>query len=163
VKLQDTLDENIKHLTELKDSLIQVVEDTSNTKELQKRFMQLAHTNDEFYELMQTLTLMQDISLTNQKNFKKVMIEYIKNILNSKIEHYKEFSKLELRITSLEKAKGIQVPIPILGKVSLKDGIFFIVMTFTIVVVSYIIEPKATDSALDSMAHKTETTLGISK
>jgi len=156
-----TITDNIQKLDELKDSLIQVAEDSSSTRELNQRFMQLAGEHREDFELMQTLMLMQDISSTSQKNFKSSMISYINSIINSKIESYRELGKLNNRITKLENDKGVQLPIPIIGKVPLKDFVFFIMMVFTILTVSYIVEPKATASSLHSMSDTTKSKLGV--
>lgn len=156
-----TITDNIAKLVKLRDSLIQVVEDSSNTKELNQRFMQLSNENQDDFELLQTLMLMQDISSTYQKNFKSSMINYISIITNSKIESYQELEKLNQRIKTLEIEKGTQLPIPILGKVPLKDFVFFLVMVFTIVMVSYIVNPEATKSSLNVMSDTTKSKVGV--
>lgn len=155
------IQQNISNLVKLKDSLIQVVEDSSNTRELNKRFMQLSNEHQEDFELLQTLMLMQDISSTNQKNFKASMIRYISSLINSKINAYQELEGLNKRLEILENARGTQLPLPLIGKVSLKDFIFFLLMVFTIVMTSYIVNPKATTSALDVMSNTIESKVGL--
>lgn len=160
-KTSKNIQDNIAKLVKLKDSLIQVVEDSSHTKELTKRFMQLSNEYQGDFELIQTLMLMQDISSTNQKNFKSSMITYIRAIITSKIESYQELEKLNLRIKSLETDKGIQLPFPIIGKVPLKDFVFLLIMVFTIIVTSYIVNPEATKSALNVMSNTTKSKIGV--
>jgi len=158
-----TISESITKLVKLKDSLIQIVEDSSSTKELSKRIMQLTRESKEDYdyEVLQTLVLMQDINTTSQRHFKSLMTEHITFIINSKIENYQVLDTLNSRVSSLEKQKGTVVSIPILGKVSLRDSIFFAIMVFTILVTSYIVEPKATDSAVDKVIQTTKSKLGV--
>lgn len=155
------ISENISQLVELKDSLIQVVEDAGSTRELNKRFMQLASENPDDFELMQTLMLMQDISSTNQKNFKASMRNYINVIINSKIESYQELEKLNQRIKTLELERGKQFKIPLLGKVSLRDTLMFGFVVFFILFTSYTVNPEATDSAIKSMSKSTKSAIGV--
>jgi len=156
-----TISENIKKLTELKDSLLQVVDDSHSTRELNKRFMQLASENQDDFELMQTLMLMQDISATSQKNFKSSMRNYINILINSKIEGYRELEKLNQRIVHLEKSKGTQIKIPIFGSVSLRDSILFVLAIFLILFTSYVVEPEATNKAIINMKVSSKSAVGV--
>jgi len=144
--MTDMIDKQIATLDKLKMDIISIIEDSGNAKELTDRFMSLSRTVDEDdYEIIQTLILMQDISNTNHKNFKNVAIQTLTILIDSKISSYRDIKLLNERITVLEKAQGTQVKIPMLGKISTKDLMYFIIAMFILIFTAYSLNPQATE------------------
>ena len=148
---QEQIDNYIKSLMVLKDNLIALVKDSTNSVDLNQRFMRLAGDNPENMDLFQTLMLMQDIQNTSHKSFKESTVSVINAIINSKIDTLEAISNINTRMIVLEseKQKDVLLNIPLIGSIKRKDLFFSLISVFVILYVAYSVNPDATKSAIE--------------